>query len=193
MKKYHLMEIYQVPKKVGYLKSGERYFPFTFIGKIGIDYKIYTEPTIVNTKKIIMVEKKLPFLVREVKTGIVFPIVNFKPILDYQTISCFHKKVHTFVCSENNILFSLEVTTSEQIEQYNKMYPDSKKLKEELETIINTGKNNMDARIAREMYNNQQKIQKTKIEQDSKRFEKTQEKMRIRSLKRQFRQERRKV
>lgn len=56
MKQYHLMEIHQVSPKVGYLKSGEPYYPITIFSSPDNEYKLEASITMINTKKIIMVE-----------------------------------------------------------------------------------------------------------------------------------------
>lgn len=69
------------------------------------------------------------------------------------------------------------------------MYPDNKKLKEELQTIISAGKTNMEARIAKEIYRRQQECGKKTTEDLGKR----QERIQVRRLQRQFRRERKKI
>lgn len=190
MKKYYLMYLYQVSPKVGYLKSGEKYCPLTVFTSPDNEYKLEATTTIINTNKLIMVEKIFPSLVREVKTGIVFPIINFITAdKDSKHISSSRGKVHTFVCSVDNKLLATEITTSCELQRYNRMYPDSKKLKEELQAMITTGKSNMEDKIAREIYARQEEYEQTKIEDSVKK----QERVKIRKMQHHFRQERRKI
>lgn len=171
-KKYHIMNIYQVSPQVGYIRSGEKYYLFTSFKSQDNEHQLEAVPTIINTQIIIRVEKIFPGLVREVKTGIIFPIVNFKTSTkdkEQQFICSSYDKIHTFVCSENSALVSQEVTTLEQLQSYDHLYPDSKKLKEKLQNIIYMGRTNMGNRIAKEIYTRHQEYTQPYVEKSMQR------------------------
>ena len=189
MKQYCWIRLYQVSPSKGYLKNNEIYSIFYFLPTLRDDIVPELEHSI-ESKKIIMVEKISPYQVREVKTGLIFPIVEFKkkPQEDLEYISTNLKKVHTFVCSRENKLISSKVTSSEEIEQYNQSYPDVKKYKEELLAIFEVGESNMENKIEQE---NQTKKQNKIAALRNKREEllaKKQERRKVRRLQRQFKQ-----
>ena len=183
MKKYHLMEIYQVSKRVGYLESGEPYSQLTIFNQPDSNYKLEASLTVTNTTKIILVERIFPTLVREVKTGIIFPIVDFKSKAqsDIEYMTCIYRKFHTFVYSQNGKLLSTEITTANQFNWYNQIYPDASILRKELQRILTEGKTNMEVKLKQEMINRQQASQTVQ-----------KEKQQLKTLKRCLKQSRRK-
>ena len=119
-----------------------------------------------------MAEKIFPESVREAQTGIIFPIVNFKTSMkgkEDRFVCSSYDKIHTFVCSEDSVLVSQEVTTLEQLQSYDHLYPDSKKLKEELQNIIYMGRTNMENRIDKEIHIRHQEYTQPYIEKSMQR------------------------
>ena len=147
-----------------------------------------------------MVEKIFPYQVREVKTGITFPIVNISVSSTEdgygRRMTSPFKKVHTFVFSQEYNLISQPVVSSIDLELYNSKHTDTQKFKNELLEIIKQGQLNVINKIESE------KIEK-EIEKATKLREKIQlktaiknqkqEKIKIRKLQRQFKQERKNI
>ena len=191
MKKYYWVKLYQVSKGKSYLNNEKI--------NLGIDYNknSLVNPTIksyvLEEKQIIMVEKIFPYQVREVKTGITFPIVNISVSSTEdgygRRITSPFKKVHTFVFSQEYNLISKPVVSSQELEQYNNDHSDIEKFKNELLTIINEGKNNVINKIERERLEKIREQNKRKTEIDNQR----QEKRKVRKLQRQFKQERKSI
>ena len=191
MKKYYWVKLYQVSKGKSYLNNEKI--------NLGIDYNknSLVNPTIksyvLEEKQIIMVEKIFPYQVREVKTGITFPIVNISISSTEdgygRRITSPFQKVHTFVFSQEYNLISKPVVSSQELEQYNNDHSDIEKFKNELLTIINEGKNNVINKIERERLEKIKEQNKRKIEIDNQR----QEKRKVRKLQRQFKQERKNI
>ena len=152
MKKYYWVKLYQVTKGKAYINNEKV--------AIGIEHikDSLVNPTIksyiLEEKEIIMVEKIFPYQVREVKTGITFPIVNISVSSTEdgygRRITSPFKKVHTFVFSQEYNLISRPVLSSKDLELYNSKHPNTQKFKKELLTIINEGKNNTINKIERE-------------------------------------------
>ena len=190
MKKYHMMRLYQATKCKGYISHGERYKQMITFNHPGEEYKPEAAFTLLDTNMIIMVERISPYLVKEVKTGIVFPVVNFKKkntvdgTAEY-LYSCF-KKVHTFVCSRENKLLSKEVDSSLWLEEYNNLHPNTNALREELLEILALGKKQLDDKLYEEEMIKQE-VHKVKTQEKKSRKN---EKLKVRRLKRQFKQER---
>ena len=198
MKKYYWVKLYQVTKGKSYINNEKV--------AIGIEYikDSLVNPTIksyiLEEKEIIMVEKIFPYQVREVKTGITFPIVNISVSSTEdgygRRMTSPFKKVHTFVFSQEYNLISQPVVSSKDLELYNSKHPDTQKFKNELLEIIKQGQLNVINKIESE------KIEK-EIEKATKLREKIQlktsiknqkqEKIKIRKLQRQFKQERKNI
>lgn len=190
MKTYHLIRLYQVTETKGYIQSGEMHTPMVVIRTKGDNYKIEAAYSIEDTNKIILVEKLNKFLVREIKTGIVFPIVNIKTKTTskgtHEYLYCLFDKVHTFVCSRDNKLLSKEINSSKELEGYDKLHLDAKAFKEELLEIIEIGKNNCASKLNEEKQSKKEQKEAKQREKELKRNEK----IKVRRLKRQFKQER---
>lgn len=84
-----------------------------------------------------MVERILPYHVKEVRTGLIIPILNidnkpsYRPSSNYKIKYPFWK-VHTFVFSENNKIIGRSVESIKELEWYVQENPYSKQYKQEL-------------------------------------------------------------
>ena len=191
MKKYYWVRLYQVTKGKAYLNNEKV--------AIGIEHikDSLVNPTIksyiLEEKEIIMVEKIFPYQVREVKTGITFPIVNItisstEDGYGHRMTSPF-KKIHTFVFSREYNLISQPVVSSKDLELYNSKHPDIQKFKNELLEIIKQGQLNVINKIEREKSEKLREQKERKIEIDTQK----QEKIKVRKLQHQFKQERKNI
>lgn len=191
MKKYHMMRLYQVTEAKGYIESGEKFKQMIAFKTPGEEYKPEAAYTLIDTNMIIMVERISQYLVREVKTGVKFPIVNFKKKTKDNTeeeyLHSGFKKVHTFVCARENKLISKQVSLLNELEEYDQLYPSTQALKTELLEIITAGKIKFDCKTYEEEQIKEAKRQVRKQEKEIKK----EERIKIRKLKRQYRRERR--
>ena len=164
MKQYHLMRLYQVTKAKGYIESGEMYQQLFTIKRPGKESKIEMAYTLEDTNRIIMVERISPYLVKEVKTGIIFPIVNFKKKNKDNKSSEYlysaFRKVHTFVCSRENKLLSKKVNLLSEIEEYDRLYSNNEAFKEELLEVVAEGKEKFDCKLAEETQIKKENVKK---------------------------------
>lgn len=136
MKKYYWVWLYQVKDDLVNLKNGEfslkiKTFPNAYMTKL-IENQDYFQNT-----QIIMVERILPYHVKEVRTGLIIPILNidnkpsYRPSSNYKIKYSFGK-VHTFVFSENNKIIGRPVESIKELEWYVQEHPYSKQYKQEL-------------------------------------------------------------
>jgi len=196
MKKYYWTRIYQVSKSVGYIKSGEEFYEMTTYKEKNVPY---TALTLTYYNKLILVEEIFPFLAREVKTGIVFPIVNFKnnfsSTIKYKSYPFI--PIHTFVGSIKDVTTYTElVLTPQELEKYKQMYPDINQLNQELLNIIANGKSNMLAKFnsKQEQFKyERQQLEYKKQQINEQKQEKRNEKLKVRKLERQFKRERKNI
>lgn len=196
MKKYYWLILYQVTKGTAYLKNNNKY-AFRILNNPYSEINPTINALILTEKQIIMVERISLYQVREVKTGITFPIVDIiGENIQYYLLNTHFRKPHTFVFSIENKLISKEVLSSKDLEIYNNKHPDAQKFKNELLEIIKQGQLNVINKTERE------KTEK-EIEKEAKLREKMQlktainnqrqEKIKVRKLQRQFKQERKKI
>ena len=170
MKKYYHTRIYQASVHKAFFISGEPFKKMIVFKEPNENYKFEAEYTLVNTDEIIIIEKIFPYLVREVKTGIIFPIVNFKKESNINSnlyISHPFGLVHTFVASENGKLVANEVNSPLTLEE-NQLHPDVNLFKHQLLEIINRGKTNMDAKLRNKQYQKNKQKQEDNISTEEK-------------------------
>lgn len=196
--KIYEVELHQVSryKYKGCIKNRERVS--LCVGVSRIEQKEFIPsltPTINYIGKII-VEKISPYMVREVKTGFLLPILKVKEDFRGQFYNC-QKKVHTFVY-ENPYRQSLfhEITTFEELEAYYNAYPSAEVLKKELSNLWENGESTMNAKLFQE--EELIKISKKAYEKEwqatkEELLEPIVEKRKIRKLIRRSRQEQRKI
>lgn len=168
MKKYYYVRLYQALKEFGYIKKeqtiSEIIDGFSDIPEVKSFY--------FDELETIIVEKISPFLVKEINTGTVFPIVNIirKSSYVYQ-IYCVEKPMyesHTFILSKGDTIIGKEIKSISEIDKYNKKHPDSNQFKIHLQNIIKTGKNNMEHEKKEELKDKRTKIHK--LTKDNKRY-----------------------
>ena len=144
-----------------------------------------------------MVEKIAPYQVREVKTGITLPIVDIiGENIQYYLLNTHFRKPHTFVFSINNKLISKEVVSTKELELYNINHPNPQMFKNELLEIIKQGQINVINKIEREK--KEKEIEKElklreKIQLKTAINNQRQEKIKVKKLQRQFKQERKNI
>lgn len=190
MKKYYWVWLYQVHKGVAYLETSEIAFNIQTLPNSPIN-KMIEAPHYLENIKIIMVEKIFPYHVKEVRTGLVFPILNITNKKSNQ-YSLYRKvvypfgKVHTFVFSQDNKLIGRTVKSSKELEWYKREHCFPEKYKQELQEIINVGKINV--------YNKQKRVYESRInEQLDAELEQEsikQEQIKTKKLVREFRHDR---
>lgn len=184
MKTYYWVKLYQVTKDKSYIYNEKLKIEIEDVKDSLINSTI--KSSFLEEKGIIMVEKIFPYQVREVKTGITFPIININMLLTNGRYCYFIepilKKEHTFVFSKEYSLISKQVVTSEELELYNSTHSDIKLFKDELLTIFNEGKNTMI-----------NKIETRKAEKLMEKNIRLMEKKKVRKLQRQFEQERKNI
>lgn len=190
MKQYYFMKIYQVSEQIGYLKSGEKYYSMSIFRTPNEKYKLEVVSTLKRTESLIIVERISPFSVKEIKTGVKFPILNLKKKDEIVYISYpFGQLLHTFVISENGKLEATKVKNSQELEAYIEHTPDNKTFKTMLLQFINDGKTNMENKISEEILARQNECQ-NQTEQTN---QQKQEKVRMKKLVHQIKQSRKSI
>ena len=196
MKKYYWVNLYQVTKGTAYLKNNNKY-AFTILNNPYSEINPKINSFILEEKEIIMVEKIAPYQVREVKTGITLPIVDIiGENIQYYLLNTHFRKPHTFVFSINNKLISKEVVSTKELELYNINHPNPQMFKNELLEIIKQGQINVINKIEREK--KEKEIEKElklreKIQLKTAINNQRQEKIKVRKLQHQFKQERKNI
>lgn len=157
MKKYYKCNLYQIPKKEGYVITHDK-------GKQNVHgygkYIFYNNPFNNNdddtvndciVKKIIVTKTINPFVVEEIITGMKFPVVYteyfngyiFSDDNKFRSVSLINK-LHTFVrvIKWKNKKYGLEeVTDKNELDNY--LHIDSEKFETDLLRIWNRGEANM--------------------------------------------------
>lgn len=198
MQKYYWTKVYQVSKSVGYVKSGEKYCKMTTFKEKNIPYAVWT---LTYYDKLILVEEIFPFLAREVKTGILFPILclheECSSEIKYKSYPFI--PIHTFVGSTKDITeitYAEQVQTHQELEKYNQMYPDINQLNQELLNFIAIGKSNVHARFEakkEQLKYERQQLEYKKQQINEQKQEKRDERLKVRKIERQFKQGRKNI
>lgn len=188
MKKYYITTLCQASPYQGYFVHLEQFKRMLVIKTPDEKYKIEAGYTITETNKFIIVEKIFPYFVREIKTGIIFPILKLKKDNYYSNekyISYPFGLIHTFVISEENELNAREITSSRDFEIYDRNHPSAEEFKKELLEIIARGKENMNAKLKEQCH--------IQIPEKITPINETEEKQKVKTLIRKFKQERKNI
>lgn len=188
MKKYYIIRLCQASPHKGYFVHGEQYKSMIAFKTPGEKYKMEAEYTIVEDDYFIIVEKIFPYFVREIKTGIIFPILKLKKdeyYSDKEYISYPFGMLHTFVISRGNELYGNELTSPENFEIYDRNHPSAEEFKKELLEIIARGKENMNAKLKEQCH--------IQILEKITPINETEEKQKVKTLIRKFKQERKNI
>lgn len=198
MKKYYWVNLYQITKGTAYLNNNNKY-AFTILNNPYSEIHLKVNSFILAEIETIMVEKIAPYQVREVKTGVIFPIVDIKKDeinQYYHTINTHFRKPHTFVFSIDDKLISKEVVSAKDLELYNINHPNPQIYKNELLEIIKQGQINVINKTEREKKEKESKKElklREKIQLKTAINHQRQEKRKVRKLQRQFKQERKNI
>lgn len=144
MKNYYWIELYQIKEGISSLSNDEIQFNIETTPNSLINTHI-NAPNYLENIQVIIVEKIFPYYVKEIRTGIIFPIVN---IID--TVTSYNKKIkklkyppkkiHTFVFSKNNKLLGRKVKSEQEISWYNRQHLFKETYQKELKDIVLIGK-----------------------------------------------------
>ncbi len=144
MKNYYWVELYQIKEGISSLSNDEIQFNTETTPNSLINTHI-NAPNYIENIEIIIVEKIFPYYVKEIKTGIIFPIVNIIDKVSYpnqtgKRIKYPHRKIHTFVFSKNNKLLGRKVKSEKEISWYNRQHLFKETYQTELKDIVLVGK-----------------------------------------------------
>ena len=210
MKKLYKASLFQVAKSKGYIKECEPYWEIkgltpVFTAESGTLVERHELKT--HFVQEIIVEKISPYMVREVKTGLTFPILNIRLVDDID--NPYRKEeygfcvgnIHTYVLDEC-FGHELEEVSVEDLEEYNQKHPDASEFKKELLTIFTISEENMKAKLFQEaefeqIYGNNSEEAPLRPSFSNTIIQSLQtgakKRRKIRQLKRQFRQERKNI
>lgn len=141
-KKYSKVMLYQVFPVFGTVKEG---MTISQIDEGFNDLPVISSVEFQETIPII-VEKYSPFLVREVITGLAFPIVNVHAISSKLNSMYYVEKpiqeACAFVISRGERLISIDIDKADELEKYKKQHPDESEFKQYLQQIRDVKKKN---------------------------------------------------
>ena len=141
---YYYVKLYQASKLEGYINEN------TMIREISTNFDDIPEVESYAIEEVntIIVEKVSPFRVREITTGVIFPIINIlTKILSSYSLYYIEKPlrdIHTFIFSKGDTILGKEVQSVSEIDKYNSMHPNVVEFKKELLNAINYGQVNME-------------------------------------------------
>lgn len=139
-KKYYYVKLYQISKYVKNIKEG------TIVGKIIDTFDDIPTVESSNFEEIdtIIVEKVYPFHVKEINTGILFPIINLEIVSSYINPIYYIEhplyQSNTFVLSKSDKILGKEITSSKELIDYHQKHPNTNEFQLYLKNLTN--KNN---------------------------------------------------